>query len=157
MNEQTRPPSTPVQDNRLCSDGKLHVFERAVAKDSKTKEERKTRKCKKCGREEYNTEVCEHCKFFVPNSPFGLIPQAGLTDQGYCSRHRTLYAKLQPACVLFARFISTWRHLLGEKSDDEEETDNWKKKPIKINGNREGDVNGEKGKSSEGSNPAKSG
>jgi hypothetical protein len=90
----------------------------------KDKQKLQLRKCVKCNIEEFKTEVCKHCKFFNPNSIMTPIPAAGLTDQGYCFKHRTLYAETQPACIQFIKFITKWR-ALGEKLD---ELNLWKRK-----------------------------
>jgi hypothetical protein len=131
------PPAAPKQDRTTCKDGQAHDFirQKNYLKDSKQKQ---LKICSKCGLEEFKSEICKHCRFFVANSILGILPQTGMSDAGYCSKHRTLYSDTQPACVQFTRFIPMWRRLLlhengneAELEESEEEKEKWKNKKLK--------------------------
>lgn len=66
------------------------------------------RTCKLCNIEEWRTEKCLHCKFFIPNSIASPIPKAGLSDQGYCNKHRALFPESNAAYEKFIKFVSRW-------------------------------------------------
>jgi len=145
MSEETNtcPPAAPKQDRMLCKDGTPHDFVRQKDYPKDAKQKQLPRVCAKCMIEEFKAEICKHCRFFVANSILGLLPQAGMTDSGYCSKHRTLYADIQPACVQYTKFVPVWRRLLlhetngnGKITDhvgQDEEKEKWKNKK-KTNG-----------------------
>jgi hypothetical protein len=125
---------------RCKKDGKEHIFKKTtIANLPKDKKQKQIKICQKCGIDEWKAEICKNCRFFIPNNLVTPIPQAGLSDRGYCSKHKMLFDENQVSCRQFVRFVAVWKKLFGlngDKNGEEEdpEMESWKKKQNKTEG-----------------------
>jgi len=88
--------------------------------------QKQLRFCTKCGIEEYKVEICKHCRWYISNDIMMPIPTAGLSEQGYCSKHKKLFYFHQPACQLFIKWVGIFRSLFKKEIENEDER--WLKK-----------------------------